>query len=289
MPPVAPSCGVELRQHRLDPVDHRHGVGAGLALDRQHQRALAVEPAGLLRVLDRIDHPREVAQADRVVVAGRRRSGRGRRPRRRAGSAPRWSGSARRPGPCRRACWRWPPPPRPGSRRRRCRAPPERRDRAGSARRIAGCRRPAPGRRRRWSTGPARSPAARRRRASAAAWCRCQRQQQDRRVGRVELAVARRRGHLDRQLALRARDRRLDVGRRLVDVAVELELDRRSRSIPAQLVVLICWIAGMVENCLMSGVATALAMVSGEAPGSWARDRDRREIDLRQRRHRQLA
>ena len=39
---------------------------------------------------------------------------------------------------------------------------------------------------------------------------------------------------------------------------------------PCELVVLICWIAGMIENCLISGVATALAIVSGEAPGSWA-------------------
>ena len=39
---------------------------------------------------------------------------------------------------------------------------------------------------------------------------------------------------------------------------------------PWALVVLICWIAGTVESCLMTGVATALAMVSGEAPGSWA-------------------
>ena len=53
-----------------------------------------------------------------------------------------------------------------------------------------------------------------------------QRQQQDRRIGRVDLAVARRRRHLGRQVPLRARDRRLHVGRRLVDVAVELELDR---------------------------------------------------------------
>ena len=53
-----------------------------------------------------------------------------------------------------------------------------------------------------------------------------QRQQQHRRVGRVDLAVARRRRHLGRQLPLRARDRRLHVGRGLVDVAVELELDR---------------------------------------------------------------
>ena len=39
---------------------------------------------------------------------------------------------------------------------------------------------------------------------------------------------------------------------------------------PCALVALIVEIAGMVENCLISGVATELAMVSGEAPGSEA-------------------
>ena len=39
---------------------------------------------------------------------------------------------------------------------------------------------------------------------------------------------------------------------------------------PCTLFALIVWIAGIVENCLMSGVATEFAIVSGDAPGSWA-------------------
>ena len=37
---------------------------------------------------------------------------------------------------------------------------------------------------------------------------------------------------------------------------------------PWELVALIVSIPAIAENCLMSGVATAFAMVSGEAPGS---------------------
>jgi hypothetical protein len=97
-----------------------------------------------------------------------------------------------------------------------------------------------------------------------------QRQQQDRRVGRVDLAVARRRRHLERQLPLRPRDRRLHVGRGRVDVAVQRELDRdRGRALRA-FEVAIESMPAMVANCLISGVATEVAMVSGEAPGSCA-------------------
>jgi hypothetical protein len=53
-----------------------------------------------------------------------------------------------------------------------------------------------------------------------------QRQQQDRGVGGVELAIARRRRHAGRELALGPGDRRFDVGSRRVDVTVERELDR---------------------------------------------------------------
>ena len=55
---------------------------------------------------------------------------------------------------------------------------------------------------------------------------RFQRQEQNRRVARVHLAVRRRRRHFGRQLARGARDRRLDVLRRGVDVPVEVELHR---------------------------------------------------------------
>ena len=84
----------------------------------------------------------------------------------------------------------------------------------------------------------------------------------------IDLAVGRRRRHLDRQLALDARDRRLHVGRGGVDVAVEVELRARSRSSPGVLVALIVSMPAMVSNCLISGVATEFAIVSGEAPGS---------------------
>ena len=216
---------VELRQHGLDPVDHRHGVGAGLALDGQHQRALAVEAARLLRVLDRIDHPREVAQADRVIVAGRHdqvaEGGR-------VGEL-----GARLDGQVLRLAL-----DRADGRvdvRRRHRvldlvdADAARGQGVGVELDPHGVALAAEdldladavdgrqgGRDHLLREGVER----RQRRGGAG-----QRQQQDRRVGRVELAVAGRRGHLDRQLPLRPGDRGLHVGRRLVDVAVEVELD----------------------------------------------------------------
>ena len=47
--------GLQHRQHRLDPVDRLDDVGAGLALDRQDDRALLVVPAGDQVVLRRAD------------------------------------------------------------------------------------------------------------------------------------------------------------------------------------------------------------------------------------------
>ena len=89
-----------------------------------------------------------------------------------------------------------------------------------------------------------------------------------------------------RQLAQRARDRRLDVGRGLVDVAVEVELDDdRGRALDALRVIV--WIDGIVENCLISGVATEFAIVSGEAPGSCAETVTTGKSTFGQRRDRQ--
>ena len=39
---------------------------------------------------------------------------------------------------------------------------------------------------------------------------------------------------------------------------------------PCELLAVMVLIAGIVENCLISGVATDVAMVSGEAPGNEA-------------------
>ena len=55
---------------------------------------------------------------------------------------------------------------------------------------------------------------------------RRQRQDEDRRVGRVDLAVGGARRQVGRQLGRRGGDGRLDVARGAVDVAVEVELER---------------------------------------------------------------
>ena len=49
---------------------------------------------------------------------------------------------------------------------------------------------------------------------------------QDRRIRRIDLAVGRRRRQVLRQLAARRIDRRLDVLRRAIDIARQIELDR---------------------------------------------------------------
>ena len=61
------------------------------------------------------------------------------------------------------------------------------------------------------------------------------------------------------------------------------------RVMPWPLVEVIELRPAMVENWRSSGVATEDAIVSGLAPGSVADDDDGREIDVRERRHRQQA
>ena len=58
---------------------------------------------------------------------------------------------------------------------------------------------------------------------------RAQREDQDRRVARIDLAVVRPRRQVRRQIAAGGVDRGLDVARRALDVAVEPELDRDAR------------------------------------------------------------
>ena len=55
------SCGM----HLLDALDDVEDVGARLAADDQHDRALAVGPAGDALVLDAVDDVRDVAEAHR--------------------------------------------------------------------------------------------------------------------------------------------------------------------------------------------------------------------------------
>ena len=64
---------------------------------------------------------------------------------------------------------------------------------------------------------------------------RRQRQDQDRRVGRIDLAVGRIARQVGRQIGARGVDRRLHVARGAVDVAVEVELQRDARLADAAL------------------------------------------------------
>ncbi len=58
-----------LRQARAHGIHHRHRVGIGLALDRQHDRTVVVEPARDLVVLDAVDDARDLVKVDRRAVA----------------------------------------------------------------------------------------------------------------------------------------------------------------------------------------------------------------------------
>jgi hypothetical protein len=62
----------EARERRLDRVDRGHGVGVGLALDGQRDRALVVHPARGLDVLDAVLDVGHVLEAHRVAVGQRR-------------------------------------------------------------------------------------------------------------------------------------------------------------------------------------------------------------------------
>ena len=154
--PARGNCG----SRSLHRVDHRDRVGVGLALDRQHDRAVVVEPARDLVVLDAVDDVGDLVELDRRAVAiGHHDVPVVRRPaasRPVASSVTFCSGAGQRAdrrvgiGLGEDAC---------GCRRARCCAPPPPPDRPGRARRISARRRPAPARRREAakSAAPARS------------------------------------------------------------------------------------------------------------------------------------
>ena len=61
--------GAERRQPLAHRVDHRDGVGVGLALDREHDGALVVEPARDLVVLDAVEDAGDLVELHRHAVA----------------------------------------------------------------------------------------------------------------------------------------------------------------------------------------------------------------------------
>ncbi len=60
--------GLQLRQHCLDRVDYVDGIGAGLALDVEQYRRLALEPGCLFRILDAVDRPADITQHHRCAI-----------------------------------------------------------------------------------------------------------------------------------------------------------------------------------------------------------------------------
>jgi len=109
---------------------------------------------------------------------------------------------------------------------------------------------------------------------------------QDRRVGGIDLADERWIRQVLRQIGGRGVDRRQCVADRSVDGAVQIEL-QVIWMYPRALADVIWVRPGISPNCSSSGDATVEAMVCGSAPGSCGRDRPRRIVDVRQRRHRQ--
>ena len=96
---------------------------------------------------------------------------------------------------------------------------------------------------------------------------RGQRQNHDRRIGRVDLAIRRIARQVRRQLAARRIDGRLHVARRGIDIPVQIELQRDAGA--AELLdEVISVTPAMRPNCRSSGVATDEAIVSGLAPGN---------------------
>src|SRR5262249_25752996 len=59
---------LDRRQHGLHPIDHLHGVGVGLAVDREDDGTRAVEPARHLVVLDAVDRCGDVGNTHRCAV-----------------------------------------------------------------------------------------------------------------------------------------------------------------------------------------------------------------------------
>ena len=110
---------------------------------------------------------------------------------------------------------------------------------------------------------------------------------QDRRVGRIHLAVGRVAAQRGRQVGARRVDRRLDVARRAVDVAVEAELQRDVRRSGGARGGHLGHVGDLAEVPLERGGDGGGHDV-GAGAGHGGIDRDGREIHLRQRCDRQL-
>ena len=107
----------------------------------------------------------------------------------------------------------------------------------------------------------------------------------DRRVGRVDLAIGRRRRQVLRQLSARRIDRRLDVLCRAVDVARQVELNR-DRAVAKDAARRHLGDAWDLTELALQRLRDRSGHDLGAGAGELSCHLDRREIDLRQRGHR---
>ena len=114
----------------------------------------------------------------------------------------------------------------------------------------------------------------------------CRRQQQDRRIRRIDLAIGRRRGKIFRQLAAGGIDGALHIVGGAIDTAVEVELDR-DRRCPEIARRGHLGDAGNLRELPLERLRHRGGHGFGAGAGEVRGDLDGREIHLRQRRHRQ--
>ena len=279
--------GPQFRQQRVDAIDRRDDVGAGRPVDDDEHRRFAVGEARIADVLDAVDGLAHVGQPDRRAVAigddERTIFGGGLRlvvvvdlvmevsGLDRAFRAVGVRGRERRPHVFE--------PDAVFVERARIELDPHRRERAAADRDLAD---PVDlGQLLRQHRGGGVVELA------LAQGVGRQGEDQDRRVRRIDLAVGRVAAQARRQVGMRRIDRRLHVPCRAVDVAVEAELQVYARRADG---------AGRRHFGDVRDLAEMALQRRGDAgrdhlgtcTGKLGPHRDGREVDLRQRRHRQL-
>ena len=157
---------------------------------------------------------------------------------------------------------------------------PHRRQRAAADRDLADARRPG--------TASAAARSRRRRRSRPAQGLGGQRQDQDRRVGRIDLAIGRIGAQARRQVGARRVDRRLHVARRAVDVAVEVELQGDAGRADGAARGHLGDVGDLAEMALERRRDAGRHDLRAGAGHAGACTEMVGKVDLRQRRHRQL-
>ena len=274
-------------QRRGDAVDRVDDVGIRLAVEDHQHRRLPVGKTLVAQILDRVDDRRDIGEAHRRTVAVGDHQ---RQIIRRLGRLVVGVDLKMLVLLLDRTLWtmrvgrgkRGPHVLKPDSvfvERHRVQFDPNRRQRAAADRHLADAVDLRQGRRQHGRGGVVDLARGER--------LRSQRQDGDRRVGRVYLAIARIGPQARRQVGACRVDRRLHVARGAVDIAIQIELQgdagRAERARRGHLGHI-----GDNPEMTLQRRRHRLRHRLGAGAGHLREDRDRREIDLRQRRYRQL-